>query len=102
VEGKTVTGLALGENFPVVRVDNFAGVKKFNADFFGAGAAGVKRIKNFFQTVFVETVAVVAHGEAHAIFSGDEVRNFFRNVGEIERKGDFAPAFVEVVPAMQA
>lgn len=102
MKGEAVPGFAFGDEFAVVGADGFAGQKQFQPDFFGGGTAGVKWIKDFFQGVGIQSVAVVAHGQAKAVFAGQDRRDFFGDVNDFQSDGDLAAPFVEVLPAVQA
>ena len=69
VEGEALAGGAFGGEFALVGMDGFAGEKQFEADFF-AGPPVVERIKNFFQGIGLETMAVVLDGEMDVVAGG--------------------------------
>ena len=96
-----MAGFAFDEDVAVVGVHGFADEKEFEADFFPVGAADIKGVEDFFEGAFIQPRAVVADGEAD-VFPGGEEAGFFSGGNFFQRNKNFAGAFGEAVPALEA
>lgn len=101
MEGEAVAGFAGGDDFAVVDVHGFANEKQFEANFLAITPTEMKGIKDFFQGVFIQARAVVAHGQAN-VFPRFQQAKFFRNGNGFERYGYFAGALGQAVPGLEA